>query len=80
MTAELNIALGRPAFMSSVYKGKEASLVNDGIMCTNFHTNCAPLPHWWAIDFGLERSRFARVRVTNAGDVGDVGEMQYYRK
>ena len=75
VTAEVNIALGRPAFMSSVFDvNRAASRGNDGNNSTNFHTKSAPRPHWWAVDFGLERSRVARVRVTN------VPGWTYYRK
>ena len=74
MTAELNIALGRPSFMSTVHDIKGAAYGNDGDMRNNFHTLTTTLPHWWAVDFGPKRSRVARVRVTNVGGV------QFYRK
>ena len=63
--SEVNIALGKPAYMSSWHASTNvASSGNDGNHGTIFITNRGSLA-WWAVDFGQERARITRVRVTN---------------
>ncbi|KAI0238665.1 hypothetical protein LSAT2_010604, partial [Lamellibrachia satsuma] len=66
--SEVNIALGKPAYMSSWHASNNmASSGNDGNHGTIFITNRGSLA-WCAVDFGQERARVTRVRVTNILD------------
>ena len=68
-TTQLNIALGKPAFMiSPFWDNRNASFGNDGDVSTIFQTGVGSAS-WWAIDFGQERARVTRVRVTNRLDI-----------
>ena len=61
----MNIAVGKPAFMSSWYKSRlVATQGNDGNRKTRFLTRYGS-EAWWAVDFGQKRTRVTRVRVTN---------------
>ena len=61
----MNIALGRPAYMSSVYADiTKPQLGNDGNYNTLFHTDNNDMA-WWAIDFGEATTRVTSVHVTN---------------
>ena len=67
VTTEKNIALGKPAFMSSQYgSGNQASNGNDGDKTTHFHTGRGN-EAWWGVDFGVERARVTGVHLTNGG-------------
>ena len=69
-TTDGNIALGKTAFMSSVYGSLSASLAVDGNVATHFHTKDKDKESsWWAVDFGAARTRVTRVRVVNINDV-----------
>ena len=61
---EVNIAYGKPAFMSSLWDTNVASLRNDGDKTTHFHTNRGNNA-WWAVDFGESRTSVTGVRITN---------------
>ena len=62
---DVNIALGRPAYMSSIYANTFiAHRGNDGNFNTFFHTAKNNMA-WWAIDFGQATTRVTSVRVTN---------------
>ena len=65
-SSDVNIALGKPAYMSS-WLGSIllASSGNDGSHATIFLTQRGNQA-WWAVDFGQERARVKRVRVTNS--------------
>ena len=71
---ELNIALGKPAFMSppSTYS-RDASNGNDGNEETFFQTGLGT-SSWWSIDLGHEKTRVTRVRVTNIYDIQHRGK------
>ena len=63
---DVNIALGKPAYMSSyeadIYK---ASLGNDGIDTTRFTTERAS-KSWWAVDFGEEKALVTGLLIKNS--------------
>ena len=65
VTTEVNIALGKPAFMSSTYGNYEASNGNDGNKNSQFTTAGRGSNAWWAVDFGVGRTRVTGVRITN---------------
>ena len=66
-TTETNIALYRPAFMSSAYVwGKRADRGNDGNDNTHFHTNRGSHA-WWAVDL-VNETMVSRVRIININD------------
>ena len=66
VTTEVNIALGKPAFMSSTYgKCCKASKGNDGNKHSQFTTAGRGSNAWWAVDFGVGRTRVTGVRITN---------------
>ena len=71
---ELNIALGKPAFMSppSTYS-RDASNGNDGNEETFFQTGLGT-SSWWSIDLGHEKTRVTRVCVTNIYDIQHRGK------
>ena len=65
VTTEVYIALGKPAFMSSLYGTIDiASRGNDGDKATHFHTNQGNNA-WWAVYFGEARTSVTGVRITN---------------
>ena len=65
VTTEVNIALGKPAFMSSTYGKYEASKGNDGNKNSQFTTAGRGSNAWWAVNFGVGRTRVTGVRITN---------------
>ena len=65
VTTEVNIALGKPAFMSSTYGKYEASNGNDGNKNSQFTTAARGSNAWWAVDFGVGRTRVTGIRITN---------------
>ena len=68
VTTEMNIAYDKPAFMSSLWKTKVASLGNDGDKATNFGTDREDNA-WWAVDFGEARTIVTGVRITNVDNI-----------
>ena len=67
VTTAVNIALGKPAFMSSLWGTEVASFGNDGNKSTYFSTNQGNNA-WWAVDFGEARTSVTAVRITNRDD------------
>ena len=66
----MNIALGKPVLMSSLYRNANmASNGNDGNYDTRFLTKHQSTVPWWAIDFGHEKARVTRIRITNTLEV-----------
>jgi len=72
-----NAALNRTAYQSSVYRGYNASLANDGSRDTRSWTDgtsrCSMSMRdtnpWWAVDLGRPTTIY-RVIFTNRGDSG----------
>ena len=65
--SDTNIALGKLALMSSLWR-KQASLLatrgNDGNYSSNFHT-ARGNKAWWAVDLGQGDDQISRVKITN---------------
>ena len=62
---EVNIALGKPAYMSSLFANiYKAHHGNNGNYNTFFHTDENNMA-WWAIDFAQATNNVTSVRVTN---------------
>ena len=66
----VNVALNRPSYSSSVFGGLLPSLTNDGNVDTNFlncsHTNAEMNP-WYAFDLGV-KLHVAGIKFTNRAD------------
>jgi len=67
-----NAALNQPAFMSTTYQARVASLANDGNLNTQSYDECAYTQPsdgnpWWAVDLGAE-STVVEVKYTIIDD------------
>ena len=66
-TTETNLALDRPAFMSSMrVNKKQAHRGNDGDYDTYFQTDKG-ITAWWAVDLAYD-GKVTRVRIINRDD------------